>query len=59
MRPEGRLFFVNTQDVAEQIAGLVAQHEPQVLTLDMSRVPDLDYAALRAPAGRTAPPAGT
>ena len=26
VRPEGRLFFVNAQNVAEQIAALVAQH---------------------------------
>ena len=47
VRPEGRLFFVNAQDVAEQINALVAQHEPRVLALDMSRVPDLEYSALQ------------
>jgi len=46
VRPEGRLFFVNAQDVAEQINALVAQHKPQVIALDMSRVPDLEYSAL-------------
>jgi MFS superfamily sulfate permease-like transporter len=46
LRPEGRLFFVNAQDVAEQINALVAQHKPQVMALDMSRVPDLEYSAL-------------
>ena len=30
VRPEGRLFFVNAQDVAEQISALVAQHKPRV-----------------------------
>ena len=48
MRPEGRLFFVNAQDVSEQIGALVAQHEPRVIALDMSRVPDLEYSALQA-----------
>jgi anti-anti-sigma factor len=48
VRPEGRLFFVNAQDVAEQIAALVAQHKPRVLALDMSRVPDIEYSALQA-----------
>jgi sulfate permease, SulP family len=47
VRPEGRLFFVNAQDVYEQIAALIAQHEPQVVALDMSRVPDLEYSALQ------------
>ncbi len=48
VRPEGRLFFVNVQNVAEQIAALVAQYKPRVLALDMSRVPDLEYSALQA-----------
>ena len=46
MRPEGRLFFVNAQYVAEQIAALVMQHKPRVLAVDMSRVPDIEYSAL-------------
>ena len=48
VRPEGRLFFVNAQNVAEQIGALVAQYQPRVLALDMSRVPDLEYSALQA-----------
>ncbi len=48
LRPEGRLYFVNAQDVAEQIGALVAQYQPRVLTLDMSRVPDIEYSALQA-----------
>jgi anti-anti-sigma factor len=48
VRPEGRLFFVNAQNVAEQINALVAQHKPRVIALDMSRVPDLEYSALQA-----------
>jgi sulfate permease, SulP family len=48
VRPEGRLFFVNAQDVGEQISALVAQHKPRVLALDMSRVPDIEYSALQA-----------
>nr|MBS0020114.1 SulP family inorganic anion transporter [Gammaproteobacteria bacterium] len=47
VRPEGRLFFVNAQYVAEQIRALVAQHQPRVIALDMSRVPDLEYSALQ------------
>jgi anti-anti-sigma factor len=48
VRPEGRLFFVNAQSVSEQIEALLAEHEPRVVALDMSRVPDLEYSALQA-----------
>ena len=48
VRPEGRLYFVNAQNVAEQIDALVTQHKPRVLALDMSRVPDIEYSALQA-----------
>jgi len=48
VRPEGRLFFVNAQYVAERIAALAAQYKPRVLALDMSRVPDIEYSALQA-----------
>jgi high affinity sulfate transporter 1 len=48
LRPEGRLFFANAQDVSDQIAALVALHKPRVLALDLSRVPDVEYSALRA-----------
>ena len=47
VRPEGRLFFVNAQYVADQIDALVRQHKPRVLALDMSRVFDLEYSALQ------------
>jgi len=48
VRPEGRLFFVNEQYVADRIEALVAEHRPRVLALDMSRVPDVEYSALQA-----------
>jgi sulfate permease, SulP family len=48
VRPEGRLFFVNAQNVSEQINALVVQHRPRVLVLDLSRVPDIEYSALQA-----------
>jgi high affinity sulfate transporter 1 len=47
VRPEGRLFFVNAQYVAEQINALAAQYKPRVVALDMSRVPDIEYSALQ------------
>ena len=48
VRPEGRLFFVNAQNVTEQINALITQYKPRVLALDMSRVPDIEYSALQA-----------
>nr|WP_246707739.1 SulP family inorganic anion transporter [Ensifer oleiphilus] len=47
LRPEGRLFFVNAQNVADHISSLVAQYRPRVLVLDFSRVPDVEYTALQ------------
>jgi MFS superfamily sulfate permease-like transporter len=48
VRPEGRLFFLNLQHVLDQISALIAKHQPRVLALDMTRVPDLEYSALHA-----------
>ena len=47
LRPEGRLFFVNVQYVAERINALIDEHQPRVVALDLSRVPDLEYSALQ------------
>ncbi len=47
VRPEGRLFFVNVQTVADHIRALVIQHRPDVLMLDLSRVFDIEYSALQ------------
>ncbi|KXB29089.1 sulfate transporter [Dechloromonas denitrificans] len=47
LRPEGRLFFVNAPMVAEQMRALVDQHQPRVVVLDLSRVPDIEYSALQ------------
>ena len=47
VRPEGRLFFVNAQNVAERMKALIAQHQPRVLILDMSGVQDIEYSALQ------------
>ena len=48
VRPEGRLFFANAQNVADRIHALVDEHKPRVLAIDMSRVPDIEYSALQA-----------
>ncbi len=48
LRPEGRLFFANAQNVVDQIRALILEHKPRVLALDLSRVPDIEYSALQA-----------
>ncbi len=48
VRPEGRLYFVNAQNVTQQVDALIEQNKPRVLAVDMSRVPDIEYSALQA-----------
>jgi high affinity sulfate transporter 1 len=47
LRPEGRLFFANAQQVHDQMQQLIEQHQPRVVALDMSRVFDIEYSALQ------------
>ena len=47
LRPEGRLFFANAQQVGDRIRELVAENKPRVLMLDLSRVFDIEYSALQ------------
>lgn len=47
LRPEGRLFFANAQQVADQIRAAVASNKPRVVVLDLSRVFDIEYSALQ------------
>ena len=47
VRPEGRLFFINAQNVAEQINALITLYQPRVVAVDMSGVPDIEYSALQ------------
>jgi len=48
VRPEGRLYFVNAQNVTQQVDALLEQYKPRVLAVDMSRVPDIEFSALQA-----------
>ncbi len=48
VRPEGRLYFVNAQNVTQQIDALITHYQPRVLAVDLSRVPDIEYSALQA-----------
>jgi sulfate permease, SulP family len=47
LRPEGRLFFFNVQQVADEVRELVVQARASVLLLDLSRVFDIEYTALQ------------
>jgi len=47
LRPEGRLFFANAEQVSERIREVVTQNKPRVLILDLSRVFDIEYSALQ------------
>ena len=47
LRLEGRIFFLNADDVAEKIAALIAEFRPQVVAIDMQGVIDLEYSALK------------
>jgi sulfate permease, SulP family len=47
LRPEGRLFFFNVQQVADEVRELVVQAGASVLLLDLSRVFDIEYTALQ------------
>jgi MFS superfamily sulfate permease-like transporter len=47
VRPEGRLFFANAQQVSDRVRALVVEHKPRVLLLDLSRVFDIEYSALQ------------
>ena len=47
LRPEGRVFFVNAERLGDRIRDLVDQMHPRVIALDLSRVHDLEYTALK------------
>jgi len=47
LRVEGRIFFANAERIAEKMRPLIAAARPRVVALDLSRVPDLEYTALK------------
>ena len=48
VRTEGRMFFANATQLGEALLALLTQHQPKILVLDLSRVPDIEYSALKA-----------
>jgi sulfate permease, SulP family len=47
LRLEGRIFFLNCERIGELMRPLVAEAKPKVIVLDLSRVFDLEYSALK------------
>jgi high affinity sulfate transporter 1 len=47
LRPEGRIFFLNAETIANQIQTAIKTERPRVVLLDMSRVFDIEYSALK------------
>jgi high affinity sulfate transporter 1 len=47
LRPEGRIFFVNAERIAQKIRALADEEKPAVVALDLSGVFDLEYTALK------------
>jgi sulfate permease, SulP family len=47
VRVAARVFFASVERIEEQIGPMVAAASPAVIVLDMSRVFDLEYSALK------------
>jgi high affinity sulfate transporter 1 len=47
LQPEGRIFFANAQNYSEKILETLEEEQPRVIVLDLSRVFDLEYTALK------------
>lgn len=47
VRPEGRMYFLNAQNVADKVDSYIEKYKPEVVVLDMSRVQDIEYTALQ------------
>lgn len=47
LRPEGRIFFVNADNIGRKITQLINATQPKVVVLDMGSVFDIEYTALK------------
>jgi anti-anti-sigma factor len=47
VRIEGRIFFVNAEQIAHKIRPLIEEYKPKIVALDMSGVLDIEYTALK------------
>jgi SulP family sulfate permease len=46
-RPEGRIYFVNAGNVGSKLQAMIKEHAPQVVLLDCSAMPGIEYTALK------------
>jgi MFS superfamily sulfate permease-like transporter len=46
LRTEGRLTFANAANAGEKMKALVEQYNPEVIVLECSAIPDIEYTAL-------------
>jgi anti-anti-sigma factor len=46
LRPEGRVFFANAENIGQKIRRLIQETNPKIVALDLSGVFDLEYTAL-------------
>lgn len=47
LKPEGRIFFVNAEQLAHKIRQSIQEEHPKIVILDLSAVFDLEYTALK------------
>ncbi len=47
LRMDGRFFFANAEHIGQKMKPLVEEAKPNIVVLDLSGVPDLEYTALK------------
>ena len=47
LRPEGRIFFANAEQIAHKVRMHIQETRPDIVILDLSAVFDLEYTALK------------
>ncbi|HKE46729.1 MAG TPA: SulP family inorganic anion transporter [Rhodanobacteraceae bacterium] len=47
LRPEGRVFFANAEQVGQKMQPLIAAAKPEIVVLDLGGVFDVEYTALK------------
>jgi MFS superfamily sulfate permease-like transporter len=47
VRTEGRIYFGNAARVRERAVALIQREQPEVIVIDCSAIPDIEYTALR------------
>jgi anti-anti-sigma factor len=47
LRPEGRIFFANAEQIAQKLRRLIQEMDPKVVAIDLTGVIDIEYTALK------------